>query len=223
MILTHMFERNAALVRAKHQKKGWFVLRRPYVRRRVAAMLGTVGMLAAITMCLRDAGVATTLVTPHGPRLRLVRVPCGGEPAPVMAHHHQRHTTNGHHLDTQRQVHRRDRRVVSWECATAATVDAGTCVEEPVGSFSRGWLGSLWRAIVGGGSSPRVSGSSGRARGRRRRQWTRRVRCLPSVLIAGAQKSATGSLSDWLSSHPLVRRGTGATPEYGGESHPVQK
>ncbi|KAH8046127.1 [heparan sulfate]-glucosamine N-sulfotransferase [Aureococcus anophagefferens] len=35
------------------------------------------------------------------------------------------------------------------------------------------------------------------------------LRCLPTFLIVGAQKAATGSLSDWLSRHPALRRGDG--------------
>jgi len=40
--------------------------------------------------------------------------------------------------------------------------------------------------------------------------WTDgRLRCLPSFLIVGAQKAATGSLASWLGEHPHLRRGVG--------------
>ena len=39
--------------------------------------------------------------------------------------------------------------------------------------------------------------------------WSTRYRCLPSFVIGGAQKAATGSLAKWLEGHPYLRRGIG--------------
>lgn len=75
--------------------------------------------------------------------------------------------------------------VVDGRCAAAAAVDAGTCVESAASFPLR------VRAALGWASGARLV-------------------CLPSFLIVGAQKSATGSLADWLGRHPQLRRGVGA-------------
>ena len=72
-------------------------------------------------------------------------------------------------------------------CVTAGAVDAGACV---VDGGRAGAFRSLVSSLVGGGGE-------------------KSLRCLPSFLIVGAQKAATGSLSDWLSRHPMLRRGSG--------------
>ena len=72
-------------------------------------------------------------------------------------------------------------------CVTARAVDAGACV---VDGGRAGAFRSLVSSLVGGGGE-------------------KSLRCLPSFLIVGAQKAATGSLSDWLSRHPMLRRGSG--------------
>ena len=40
-------------------------------------------------------------------------------------------------------------------------------------------------------------------------RWSTRYRCLPTFVIGGAQKAATGSLAKWLEGHPYLRRGIG--------------
>ncbi|KAJ1459772.1 P-loop containing nucleoside triphosphate hydrolase protein [Pelagophyceae sp. CCMP2097] len=42
-----------------------------------------------------------------------------------------------------------------------------------------------------------------------RRTATGALRCLPTFLVVGAQKAATGSLAEWLARHPLLRRARG--------------
>ena len=50
------------------------------------------------------------------------------------------------------------------------------------------------------------------------KRWSPRYRCLPSFVIGGAQKSATGSLAKWLENHPHLRRGIGSKG-HPGEVH----
>ena len=49
-------------------------------------------------------------------------------------------------------------------------------------------------------------------------RWSTRYRCLPSFIIGGAQKAATGSLAKWLEGHPYLRRGIGSNG-HPGEVH----
>ena len=49
-------------------------------------------------------------------------------------------------------------------------------------------------------------------------RWSTRYRCLPSFVIGGAQKAATGSLAAWLQNHPYLRRGIGSNG-HPGEVH----
>ena len=49
-------------------------------------------------------------------------------------------------------------------------------------------------------------------------RWSTRYRCLPSFVIGGAQKAATGSLAKWLEGHPYLRRGIGSNG-HPGEVH----
>ena len=74
-------------------------------------------------------------------------------------------------------------------CGLSDAIDAGTCWEDAV---SLSWHERL-SALLDMGSSDR----------------TAEMRCLPNFLLVGVQKAATGSLSTWLSSHPVVRRGNG--------------
>ena len=46
------------------------------------------------------------------------------------------------------------------------------------------------------------------------KRWSRRYHCLPSFVIGGAQKAATGSLAKWLEGHPYLKGG------YGSNGHP---
>ena len=48
--------------------------------------------------------------------------------------------------------------------------------------------------------------------------YSTRYRCLPSFVIGGAQKAATGSLAKWLEGHPYLRRGIGSNG-HPGEVH----
>ena len=74
------------------------------------------------------------------------------------------------------------------ECASAAAVDAGACVA----GGGRAGVARAALSFLAGGADAEKS-----------------LRCLPTFLIVGAQKAATGSLSDWLSRHPALRRGDG--------------
>ena len=51
-------------------------------------------------------------------------------------------------------------------------------------------------------------------------RWSTRYRCLPTFVIGGAQKAATGSLAKWLEGHPYLRRGIGDNG-HPGEVHYV--
>ena len=48
--------------------------------------------------------------------------------------------------------------------------------------------------------------------------WSTRYRCLPTFVIGGAQKAATGSLAKWLEGHPYLKRGIGSNG-HPGEVH----
>ena len=74
------------------------------------------------------------------------------------------------------------------KCASAAAVDAGACVA----GGGRAGVARAALSFLAGGADAEKS-----------------LRCLPTFLIVGAQKAATGSLSDWLSRHPALRRGDG--------------
>ena len=50
--------------------------------------------------------------------------------------------------------------------------------------------------------------------------WRETYHCLPSFVIGGAQKAATGSLAKWLEGHPYLRRGIGDNG-HPGEIHYV--
>mmetsp|Transcript_31578 Transcript_31578/g.101359 ORF Transcript_31578/g.101359 Transcript_31578/m.101359 type:complete len:547 (+) Transcript_31578:177-1817(+) len=78
------------------------------------------------------------------------------------------------------------RYVMASACASPSELDAGSCIEERAD-----WEGRLRQHMA---SSPSTAPS---------------LRCLPSFLIVGAQKAATGSLSNWLSTHPSLRRAVG--------------
>jgi len=84
---------------------------------------------------------------------------------------------------------RASRRIIDTDCASD-TVDAGDCIQEAPGPWYARWS----------------------------RGPPRHLRCLPSFVIAGAQKAATGSLSAWLEAHPALRRGVGASG-HPGEVH----
>jgi len=83
-------------------------------------------------------------------------------------------------------------------CGLSEVLDAGTCLHET--------------NMLSWHSRPAALLTTGPSQGTANRQ------CLPAFLIVGTQKAATGSLSAWLSSHPLVRQGHGKLTARHGHS-----